>query len=73
METVELTLTAEIPDYTLAISDFAIFADATHGPISIILPAASSEGKIVFIQKVDSSGNAVVLKFTSGPFFLTHP
>ncbi len=59
-------MTAEIPDYTMATSDFAIFADATHGPISITLPAASNEGKMVFIQKVDSSGNAVALKCADG-------
>jgi hypothetical protein len=50
----------------MATSDFAIFADATNGPIRITLPAASSEGKMVFIQKVDSSSNAVVLKCTEG-------
>ena len=66
MDTVERTLTAEIPDYAMATSDFAIFADATDGPIRITLPAASSEGKMVFIQKVDSSGNAVVLKCAQG-------
>ncbi len=50
----------------MAPSDFAIFADATQGPISITLPAASSEGKMVFIQKVDSSGNVVVLECAEG-------
>ena len=59
-------MTAEIPDYAMATSDFAIFADATDGPIKITLPAASSEGKMVFIQKVDGSGNAVVLNCAEG-------
>lgn len=59
-------MTAPIPDYIMAFSDFAIFADATHGPISITLPAASSEGKMVFIQKIDSTSNAVVLKCADG-------
>jgi hypothetical protein len=66
LETVERTLTAEIPEYTVASSDLAILADATHGPISITLPAASSEGKMVFVQKVDSSRNAVLLKCAEG-------
>lgn len=60
--TLERTLTARISDYCMAISDFAIFADATKGPVSITLPEASSIGKMVFIQKVDDSGNAVFVK-----------
>ena len=59
-------MTAEIPDYAMASSDLAIFADASNCPIRITLPAASSEGKIVFIQKVDRSGNAVVLNCAPG-------
>ena len=43
-------------------SDFAIFADATGGPIYITLPKASNKGAIIFIQKVDDSDNPVFVE-----------
>ena len=49
-------------DYTMKNSDFAIFADATRGPIHITLPEASSKGTMIFIQKVDDSSNPVFVE-----------
>ena len=53
-------------DYTMKSSDFAIFADATRGPIHITLPEPSNKGMIVFIQKVDDSNNPVYVGFAEG-------
>jgi hypothetical protein len=50
----------------MPVSDFAIFADATQGPVRIALPEASNEGKIVFIQKVDDTGNPVFVRCLEG-------
>jgi hypothetical protein len=47
-------------------SDFAMFVDATQGPVRITLPEASNEGKMVFVQKVDGSDNVVFVKCAEG-------
>jgi hypothetical protein len=66
LDAFERTLTAKISDYAMTVSDFAIFVDSTQGPVSITLSSASSEGKMVFVQKVDSSNNAVLVKCLEG-------
>ena len=53
-------------DYTMKNSDFAIFADATRGPVHITLPEPSNEGRLIFIQKVDGSDNPVFVKCAEG-------
>ena len=53
-------------DYQMKNSDFAVFADATRGPVHITLPEASNKGMMIFIQKVDHSNNPVFVKCTEG-------
>jgi hypothetical protein len=60
--TVERTVTSQIPEYYMSNSDFAVYVDATQGPMSITLPTASDAEKIVFIQKIDGSDNVVLVK-----------
>ena len=64
--TLERPLIARISDCSMKSSDFAMFVDATEGPVRITLPEASNEGKMVFIQKVDSSANVVLLRCVEG-------
>jgi hypothetical protein len=52
--------------YAMKSSDFAIFADATGGPIHITLPEASNRGTMIFIQKVDDSNNPVYVESAEG-------
>ncbi len=43
-------------------TDYAVFADATAGAITVNLPAvASSAGRVLVVKKTDASGNAVTL------------
>lgn len=43
-------------------TDYAVFADATAGAITVNLPAvASSAGRALVVKKIDASGNAVTL------------
>lgn len=47
---------------SVAVGDYAIFADATSGAITVNLPAvAASSGRQLEVKKVDASGNAVTL------------
>lgn len=49
-------------NYTISSTDSVILADATSGPITINLPAASSLPKIIFyVKKIDSTSNAVTI------------
>jgi len=64
--TLERSLTARISDCSMTSSDFAMFVDATQGPVRITLPEASNEGKMVFVQKVDGSDNVVFVKCVEG-------
>jgi hypothetical protein len=64
--TLERPLIARLSDCSMTSSDFAMFVDATQGPVRITLPEASNEGKMVFIQKVDGSDNVVFVKCVEG-------
>lgn len=59
---VEQTLITKTADYTMTLSDFAVYADATQGPVQVTLPESSEKGMLVFIQKVDSTDNPVFVK-----------
>lgn len=49
-------------DYTLTGTDYAVYANATSGGITITLPDPSNyPGKIFFIKKIDSSDNSVTV------------
>jgi hypothetical protein len=61
-DTGEARSITETTDYAMKSSDFAIFADATGGPIHITLPKTSNRGTIIFIQKVDDSNNPVYVE-----------
>jgi hypothetical protein len=53
---------AKTSAYTASLDDFAILGDATSAAFSVTLPtAASAEGHLYFIKKVDSSANAVTV------------
>lgn len=56
-----LVITAAQSPYTVQITDYIIFADASAGPISLILPAADNSGRFLAIKKTDASSNAVTL------------
>jgi len=57
--TADVTKTA---NYTAAITDHAIFCDATSGAITITLPSASpAQGREYHIKKIDSSTNTVTI------------
>ncbi len=58
------TLIAKTTDYTMTLSDFAVYADATLGPVQITLPESSEKGMVVFVQKVDDTHNPVIVKCT---------
>ena len=46
----------------MTLSDFAVYADATQGPIHVTLPETSEKGMVVFVQKVDEGSNPLILK-----------
>jgi hypothetical protein len=49
-------------NYTILVSDGTILVDASGGPVSITLPTAASANGLIFnIKKIDSSANAVTL------------
>jgi hypothetical protein len=50
----------------MTVSDFTVFVDSTRGPVSITLPEASNEGKMVFVQKIDDSANDVLVRCVEG-------
>lgn len=51
--------------YTVALSDHAIFADASSGSLTVTVPAASaSTGSEFHVKKIDSTGNIVTLEMT---------
>lgn len=54
-----LTITSNL---TLTSSHTEVGCDATSGPITLTLPvAASSDGRVYFISKIDGTGNAVTI------------
>jgi hypothetical protein len=62
----ELTLGRRIvtvtEDYTAALTDDVIFADATSGILTVTLPSPDTcKGKQFSIKKIDSSGNDVTV------------
>jgi hypothetical protein len=57
---------AKTTDYTMTNSDFAVYADATHGAVRITLPLATMNGNVIFIQKIDGSDNPVFVKCVQG-------
>jgi len=62
INTSEQTLITKTADYTMTSSDFAVYADASQGPIHITLPETSEKGMMVFIQKVDDTNNPVIVE-----------
>jgi hypothetical protein len=54
-------------DYSMTATDFAILASAASGEITVTLPPAkTASGMIVFVKKVDSSTNEVLVKAVKG-------
>jgi hypothetical protein len=48
--------------YSMGASDFGILANATSGAFAVTLPPANSAGgMLVFVKKIDSTGNAVTV------------
>ncbi len=60
--TSEQALIAKTADYRMTLSDFAVYADASQGPIQVTLPETLEKGMVVFVQKVDDTANPVILK-----------
>lgn len=60
-------VTSATANYTVISSDFAIRVSASGGPRAVTIPAASTHpGRILFIIKIDSTTNAVVITPVSG-------
>ena len=60
------TLITKTVDYAMTLSDFAVYVDATLGPVQITLPESLEKGMVVFVQKVDDTGNPVIVKCPEG-------
>jgi hypothetical protein len=55
-----VAVNAGLSPYTVLDADDVIVADAAGGPITVTLPTvASSDGRVLYVKKVDVSGNAV--------------
>jgi hypothetical protein len=52
--------------YTITASDSFVYLDATSAGITVQLPAAVGNGRVLNLKKVDTSGNVVVFKAASG-------
>lgn len=65
-----VTVTA---DYTIQPNDCFIRCDATNGPISVFLPAASGSGRPLQISKRDASANAVTIKALGNDLINANP
>jgi hypothetical protein len=51
-----------VAPYFIATGDDSILADATAGAYSVLLPlAASSNGRLLHVKKIDASANAVTV------------
>jgi len=56
------SLATKTANYTATDTDYTILGNATGGAITITLPkAATVNGKVYVIKKVDASGNAVTI------------
>lgn len=56
------TTTSKTANYTVLVSDDAVFGDATGGAFTLTLPAAAGvAGKRFFLKKTDSSVNAITI------------
>jgi hypothetical protein len=61
-----LSVTSKTANYTALYSDDVILGDATSGAFAVTLPTAvGNAGKVFYIKKTDSSGNAVTINTTS--------
>jgi len=57
-----MNIVTKTANYTATAADYTILVDATAGPVTITLPAASSStGLIFYIKLIDSSGNGVTV------------
>lgn len=52
--------------YSVAASDFYIYANATAGTITVMLPPATGSGRLLVVKKIDSSANAVTVQASAG-------
>lgn len=58
-----VAISTKTSNYTVINSDNVLLGDATSGILQFSLPtAASAVGQVFFFKKIDSSGNAVVIK-----------
>lgn len=55
------TVNTVTSDYSVLLSDYYIFVDASSGNINIILPSSSLPGSPYIIKKIDSSSNKVTI------------
>ena len=61
-----LSVTSKTANYTALYSDDVILGDASSGAFAVTLPTAvGNTGKVFYIKKTDSSGNAVTINTTS--------
>jgi len=58
---VSLQVVSKSGAYTAQTSDEIILVDASGGAVTITLPAASNEGQVLLIKKIDNSANAVTV------------
>lgn len=59
------SITTVTTNYTVLDEDFAILADATSGPITVTLPAASVGKRQFIVKKIDNSSNKVTVASSS--------
>jgi|GEM_PF-2059144 len=63
---ISLPFASKTSAYTITSSDYSIAADASSGAFDITLPTASGiTGRIYFIKRINSGGNAVTVVTTS--------